>query len=62
MKRRYREVLPSYNDLIHDENPYKDNPPDFAELAKDYPEIRPYIIDCSDGKKTMRWNDHDATR
>ena len=39
MKRLYKETLPTYNEYIHDDNPYRENPPDFAILAKDYPNL-----------------------
>ena len=62
MKRRYKEILPSYNDRIHEENPYKDNPPDFAKLAEEFPEIRKYLSEKEGGGMSMHWSNPHATK
>ena len=62
IKRLYPEALPSYNAYMHEENPYKDNPPDFASIAQSYPEIRPFIGKNSDGTVYYKWSEPNATK
>lgn len=62
MKRLYKEILPTYNEFIHDDNPYRANPPDFGVLSKDYPELKQYIVYGESGKVFYKWSEPNATK
>ena len=42
---------------MHPRNPYKDQPPDFAQLAHLYPDFARYTRNRSDGTAQLDWSD-----
>ncbi|KAK2980581.1 hypothetical protein RJ640_029168 [Escallonia rubra] len=57
-KKRKRVERPS----IHPRNKYSDNPPDFAQLASQYPSFEPFVFYSRDGRPRIDWTDYNATR
>lgn len=62
MKRQYKEILPSYNDQMHKDNPYFHKPPDFSKLAKEYPIIQQFIIKNGDGRISYNFSEKNAAK
>ncbi|CAJ0577176.1 unnamed protein product, partial [Mesorhabditis spiculigera] len=53
--------MPAYNHLMHPRNIYKDAPPDFQQLALEYPRFRKHCT-YSSGKLVVDFRDVDAVR
>ena len=51
----------SLNSRMHPRNPFKNNPPDFAQLAKLYPEFA-YHCQLKDDKYTIDFTNAEALR
>ncbi|KAK8810715.1 hypothetical protein WA158_007290 [Blastocystis sp. Blastoise] len=56
-KRFYEENASSNNELIHKDNLYYNNSPDFKLLAKEFPSFAHYIQNNDDGTSYIDWKD-----
>ena len=43
--------------LMHERNPYREQPPDFAQLARRYPDFARFVHGRSDGRVQLDWSD-----
>lgn len=52
----------AFNKFMHPRNRYKDNKPNFDELAKKYPEFARHVIRNQAGKATLDFHDSESLR
>jgi 23S rRNA (adenine1618-N6)-methyltransferase len=51
-----------FNDKMHPENKYFENPPDFKLLAEKYPEFNKYVFQNKYGSYSINWKDKNASK
>lgn len=54
-----RALSTNNNSKMHERNLYKDNPPDFAQLANLYPSFAKHVV-WKNGQPTLDWNNPDS--
>ena len=52
----------SFNDFMHSRNYYRNNPPDFKQLAEKHPALKPMLIEKKNGTATLDFRDANAVR
>ncbi|KAE8901302.1 hypothetical protein PF005_g7354 [Phytophthora fragariae] len=64
MRGERRRPTPHLGALAHDRNRYKDNPPDFYALGRQYPELKQYLRNVDEAKcrASLAWDDPFAAR
>eukprot|EP01083_Nonionella_stella_P289112 983932_1 len=61
-RKRAETKSQSNNERMHPRNPYRSNPPNFAALAKKYPEFAKYVSIDKMGSGHIDWKDPYAVR